>query len=230
MKVVLKQSVLILFLIGNYVGLSCAQAAELEPIKLKKSCIKKNPIIEGQTDPELLSLFKQVCDTDNSTQKNDLLAKAAMRFYHTNQPVKALNLANQLQSQNVRGSILTDVLFLSGVSIANSSLQQMRGQEMRYLTNEVTYPPAKQLIENIHTAMPAPDPSSFKTNNPESSSADNEKRSYKKQYATRNKVSASRTSNKRVVSPAKTTAVKPKTAPVASVNKSKSSPFDPLTK
>lgn len=33
MKVVLKQSVLILFLIGNYVGLSCAQAAELEPIK-----------------------------------------------------------------------------------------------------------------------------------------------------------------------------------------------------
>lgn len=57
MKVVLKQSVLILFLIGNYVGLSCAQAAELEPIKLKKSCIKKNPIIEGQTDPELLNLF-----------------------------------------------------------------------------------------------------------------------------------------------------------------------------
>lgn len=174
MKVVLKQSVLILFLIGNYVGLACAQAAELEPIKLKKSCVKKNPIIEGQTDPELLNLFKQVCDTDNSTQKNDLLAKAAMRFYQTNQPVKALNLANQLQSQNVRGSLLTDVLFLSGVSIANNSLQQMRSQEMRYLTNDVTYPPAKQLIENIHTAMPAPDPSSFKTSS-EGSSADNEK-------------------------------------------------------
>ncbi|MFX6922388.1 hypothetical protein ABTH55_17755, partial [Acinetobacter baumannii] len=52
----------------------------------------------------------------------------------------------------------------------------------------------------------------------------------KKQYATRNKVSASRTSNKRVVSPAKATAVKPKTAPAATVNKSKSSPFDPLIK
>ncbi|HEE5646364.1 TPA: hypothetical protein R7O91_003549, partial [Acinetobacter baumannii] len=51
-----------------------------------------------------------------------------------------------------------------------------------------------------------------------------------KQYATRNKVSASRTSNKRVVSPAKATAVKPKTAPAATVNKSKSSPFDPLIK
>ncbi len=176
-----------------------------------------------------MNIFKQVCDSDNTTQKNDLLAKAAMRFYQTNQPVKALNLASQLQSQNIRGSLITDVLFLSGVSIANNSLQQMRTQELRYLSNDVTYPPAKQLIENIHTAMPAPDPSSFKASS-ESSSDDNEKRSYKKQYVTRNKTSTSRTSNKRVSSPAKTTTVKPKTAPAATVNKSKSSPFDPLIK
>ncbi len=225
----LKRSILILFLTGNIIGLSYAQAAELEPIKLKKSCIKKNPLAEGQNDPELLNIFKQVCDSDNTTQKNDLLAKAAMRFYQTNQPVKALNLASQLQSQNIRGSLITDVLFLSGVSIANNSLQQMRTQELRYLSNDVTYPPAKQLIENIHTAMPAPDPSSFKASS-ESSSDDNEKRSYKKQYVTRNKTSTSRTSNKRVSSPAKTTTVKPKTAPAATVNKSKSSPFDPLIK
>lgn len=229
MKVVLKRSILILFLTGNIIGLSYAQAAELEPVKLKKSCIKKNPLAEGQNDPELLNIFKQVCDSDNTTQKNDLLAKAAMRFYQTNQPVKALNLASQLQSQNIRGSLITDVLFLSGVSIANNSLQQMRTQELRYLSNDVTYPPAKQLIENIHTAMPAPDPSNFKASS-ENSSADSEKRSYKKQYVTRNKASASRTSNKRVSSPAKTTTVKPKTAPAATVNKSKSSPFDPLIK
>ncbi|EXS30580.1 MULTISPECIES: hypothetical protein [Acinetobacter calcoaceticus/baumannii complex] len=229
MKVVLKRSILILFLTGNIIGLSYAQAAELEPVKLKKSCIKKNPLAEGQNDPELLNIFKQVCDSDNTTQKNDLLAKAAMRFYQTNQPVKALNLASQLQSQNIRGSLITDVLFLSGVSIANNSLQQMRTQELRYLSNDVTYPPAKQLIENIHTAMPAPNPSSFKASS-ESSSDDNEKRSYKKQYVTRNKASTSRTSNKRVSSPAKTTTVKPKTAPAATVNKSKSSPFDPLIK
>lgn len=229
MKVVLKRSILILFLTGNIIGLSYAQAAELEPVKLKKSCIKKNPLAEGQNDPELLNIFKQVCDSDNITQKNDLLAKAAMRFYQTNQPVKALNLASQLQSQNIRGSLITDVLFLSGVSIANNSLQQMRTQELRYLSNDVTYPPAKQLIENIHTAMPAPDPSSFKASS-DSSSDDNEKRSYKKQYVTRNKASTSRTSNKRVSSPAKTTTVKPKTAPAATVNKSKSSPFDPLIK
>ncbi len=225
----LKRSILILFLTGNIIGLSYAQAAELEPVKLKKSCIKKNPLAEGQNDPELLNIFKQVCDSDNTTQKNDLLAKAAMRFYQTNQPVKALNLASQLQSQNIRGSLITDVLFLSGVSIANNSLQQMRTQELRYLSNNVTYPPAKQLIENIHTAMPAPDPSSFKASS-ESSSDDNEKRSYKKQYVTRNKASTSRTSNKRVSSPTKTTTVKPKTAPAATVNKSKSSPFDPLIK
>ncbi|NUF54110.1 hypothetical protein HUN16_17370, partial [Acinetobacter seifertii] len=160
---------------------------------------------------------------------NDLLAKAAMRFYQTNQPVKALNLASQLQSQNIRGSLITDVLFLSGVSIANSSLQQMRSQEMRYLTNDVTYPPAKQLIENIHTAMPAPDPSSFKASS-EGSSADNEKRSYRKQKVVRNRVSTSRATNKHTVTPVKTSTVKPKTAPVATVTKSKSSPFDPLTK
>ncbi len=225
----LKRSILILFLTGNIIGLSYAQAAELEPVKLKKSCIKKNPLADGQNDPELLNIFKQVCDSDNTTQKNDLLAKAAMRFYETNQPVKALNLANQLQSQNIRGSLITDVLFLSGVSIANNSLQQMRTQELRYLSNDVTYPPAKQLIENIHTAMPAPAPSSFKASS-ESSSDDKEKRSYKKQYVTRNKASTSKSSNKRVSSPTKTATVKPKTAPAATVNKSKSSPFDPLIK
>ncbi|PTV52871.1 hypothetical protein [Acinetobacter seifertii] len=229
MKVVLKRSILILFLTGNIIGLSYAQAAEQEPVKLKRSCIKKNPLVEGQNDPELLNIFKQVCDSDNTTQKNDLLAKAAMRFYQTNQPVKALNLASQLQSQNIRGSLITDVLFLSGVSIANTSLQQMRSQEMRYLTNDVTYPPAKQLIENIHTAMPAPDPSSFKASS-EGSSADNEKRSYRKQKVVRNRVSTSRATNKHTVTPAKTSTVKPKTAPVATVTKSKSSPFDPLTK
>ncbi|EOY9196689.1 hypothetical protein ACQFZ5_002763, partial [Acinetobacter baumannii] len=53
MKVVLKRSILILFLTGNIIGLSYAQAAELEPVKLKKSCIKKNPLAEGQNDPEL---------------------------------------------------------------------------------------------------------------------------------------------------------------------------------
>ncbi|WP_445535097.1 hypothetical protein [Acinetobacter sp. G18] len=229
MKVVLKRSILILFLTGNIIGLSYAQAAEQEPVKLKRSCIKKNPLVEGQNDPELLNIFKQVCDSDNTTQKNDLLAKAAMRFYQTNQPVKALNLASQLQSQNIRGSLITDVLFLSGVSIANTSLQQMRSQEMRYLTNDVTYPPAKQLIENIHTAMPAPDPSSFKASS-EGSSADNEKRSYRKQKVVRNRVSSSRSTTKHTVTPVKTSTVKPKTAPVASVTKSKSSPFDPLTK
>ncbi|MGC0292188.1 hypothetical protein ACPIMS_13845, partial [Acinetobacter baumannii] len=59
MKVVLKRSILILFLTGNIIGLSYAQAAELEPVKLKKSCIKKNPLAEGQNDPELLNIFKQ---------------------------------------------------------------------------------------------------------------------------------------------------------------------------
>lgn len=41
MKVVLKRSMLILFLTGNIIGLSYAQAAELEPVKLKKVVLRR---------------------------------------------------------------------------------------------------------------------------------------------------------------------------------------------
>ncbi len=56
MKVVLKRSILILFLTGNIIGLSYAQAAELEPVKLKKSCIKKNPLGSVENYRELIKL------------------------------------------------------------------------------------------------------------------------------------------------------------------------------
>jgi hypothetical protein len=54
------------------------------------------------------------------------------------------------------------MLFLSSVAIADESLQQMRSNEMRYLSNELTYPPAKQLSENIRLSLPAPDTSTSK--------------------------------------------------------------------
>ena len=221
-----------LFFIGiNSISLSQAQTTESEPVKLKKSCIKKNPLAEGQSDQELLSLFKQVCDNeDNAAQENNLLAKAAMRFYQINQPVKAIELANQLQQKNVRGSLITDVLFLSSVSIANSSLQQMRSQEMRYLTNDLTYPPAKKLSENINNSMPAPDVMSFKNTVESNNFSDNDRKSTKRQTVTRARNNSYRSAPKKVVSaPVKTTsASKPK--PVSVVTKPANSPFDPLTK
>ncbi|MFA3224690.1 hypothetical protein KWE11_13950, partial [Acinetobacter baumannii] len=54
----LKRSILILFLTGNIIGLSYAQAAELEPVKLKKSCIKKNGTVAKLAMRQPFVLFK----------------------------------------------------------------------------------------------------------------------------------------------------------------------------
>ncbi|WP_407643268.1 hypothetical protein [Acinetobacter suaedae] len=127
----------------------------VKPIKLKRKCIKQNPLVEGQTDQELLQIYQQVCDKSNASQVNDLLAQAAKRMYELKQPMKALTLANQLNEKNVQGALLTDVTFLASVEMANNALQQMRSQEVRYLSKDLTYPPAKELSENIRMAMPA---------------------------------------------------------------------------
>ncbi|MCH7336126.1 hypothetical protein [Acinetobacter sp. NIPH 2699] len=129
---------------------------KIKPVKLKRKCIKQNPLVAGQTDQALLKIYQQVCDKSNASQVNDLLAQAAMRMYELKQPMNALTLASELQQKNIQGSMLTDVTFLASVDIANQALQHMRTDEMRYLSTDLTYPPAKQLSENIRTALPAP--------------------------------------------------------------------------
>ncbi|RZF55674.1 hypothetical protein EXE30_02380 [Acinetobacter halotolerans] len=129
---------------------------KIKPVKLKRKCVKQNPLVAGQTDQALLKIYQQVCDKSNANQVNDLLAQAAMRMYELKQPMNALRLATELQQKNIHGSTLTDVTFLASVDIANDALQHMRSDEMRYLSTDLTYPPAKQLSENIRTALPAP--------------------------------------------------------------------------
>ncbi|ENW80529.1 hypothetical protein F909_01815 [Acinetobacter sp. ANC 3929] len=146
-------------LIGNSVY---ADDKEIKPIKLKSKCIKQYPLAANQTDHALLDIYQQACDKDNASRLNDLLAQAAMRMYELKQPMNALKLATQLQEQNVRGATLTDVTFLASVDVANQALQHMRSTEMRYLSNELTYPPAKQLSDSIRAAVPAPDTSTSK--------------------------------------------------------------------
>ncbi|MCH7392910.1 hypothetical protein MMP66_01290 [Acinetobacter dispersus] len=146
-------------LIGNSVY---ADDQPIKPIKLKSKCIKQYPLAANQTDHALLDLYQQACDKDNASRLNDLLAQAAMRMYELKQPMNALKLATQLQEQNVRGATLTDVTFLASVEIANEALQHMRSSEMRYLSNELTYPPAKQFSDSIRAAVPAPDTSTTK--------------------------------------------------------------------
>lgn len=165
MRRILKKDILIsvLYIMICLVDSSVyASDQQIKPIKLKSKCIKQNPLVANQTDQVLLGLYQQICDKPSVQQTNDLLAQAAMRMYELKQPMNALTLANQLQQQNVHGATLTDIVFLSSIEIANGALQHMKGEEMRYLSNDLTYPPAKQLSENIRIAQPAPDTSNIK--------------------------------------------------------------------
>lgn len=161
MRHVLKKGILIALLftgINLSSGINLAYAVDnVNSIKLKSKCVKQNPLAAGQTDPELLSIYQQVCDKNNAARKNDLLVQAALRMYELNQPVNALALAQQLKQQNVRGAGLTDVTFLAGIGIAKQALQDMRTNEMRFLSNDLTYPPAKELSDTIRMAMPVPE-------------------------------------------------------------------------
>ena len=48
-----------------------AFAAVEEGISLKNKCIKNYPLVNGETDHDLLSLYAQICDSKN--KKNDEL-------------------------------------------------------------------------------------------------------------------------------------------------------------
>lgn len=124
-------------------------------IQLGRKCIKDNPLVVGETDSILLTIYSQICDKKNEKTKNILLIQAAQRFQAIGQDFKALQLVNSLHSQNIQSVSLTDVQFLAGTAIANKSITQMRTKEMRYLTREQTYPAAKDLINAIERAKPA---------------------------------------------------------------------------
>ncbi len=206
---------------------------EIKPIKLKSKCIRHNPLAANQTDQELLNIYQQVCDKDNASRVNDLLAQAAMRMYQLKQPMNALQLANQLQQQNVRGATLTDVTFLASVEIANNALKHMRSEEMRYLSNDSTYPPAKQLSDNIRSAIPAPDTSTSKAITDESLQKEiqqttNSRRTSNRQktrttQSTRKTVNQVNTTTKRQTTVTPTVSKQPNT-----VQKTGSNPFDSL--
>ncbi len=197
-----------------------------DEIKLKRSCLKDYPQAVGQMDQSLLRIYEQICNKKNMDKKNDLLAQAAMRFYELEQNINALLLVNQLKNQNVQGSLLTDVAFLSGVAIANDSLKEMRSEQMRYLNNDVTYPPAKQLIEQIRLSAPAPQTSELKGVTDASLKAARRKATphIASPKRTPPKVSTPKTNNS---SKTRSAAVAT-TQPAATTTKSNVSPFDAL--
>ena len=222
MRHILKKGlwILILCLTVSLIGNSVyAEENEMKPIKLKRKCLKQHTLAENQTDQALLVIYQQ--------------AQAAMRMYELKQPMNALKLVTQLQSQNVRGTALTDVAFLASVDIANSSLEQMRSNEMRFLSSELTYPPAKKLSDRIRSSLPAPETDSAKGITDES--VKRELRNTSNNHTTRRTINKKFRSNQRNTATQTVAPVKRQAAitPVVAkqqntVQKAGSNPFDSL--
>ena len=139
--------------------------------------------------------------------------------------LKALQLVDSLRKQNIQHTALTDISFLAGVDIANKALQQMRNNEMRYLSLEGTYPAAKQLSDGIRASLPEPDTSEAK---PVSISVAKPKKVVKSSPV---KTTTNRVTNK-AVTPSRSkpanVAATPVKAPAAQPKSSGSSPFASL--
>lgn len=150
MRYILKKTILFTTLLLGSLSVTSAFADE---VNLKKSCVKDNPIIAGETDPSLLNIYAQACDKKNKDTKNVYLVQAAQRFQQLGKNLKALQLVDQLNGQQFQHSALTDVKFLAGVSIANQALTQLRDKEVRYLSEE-GYAPAMALADAVKRAKP----------------------------------------------------------------------------
>lgn len=126
-----------------------------DDLKLKRSCLKENPIMEGVFDQGLVSIYNQVCDKKNKDNKSTYLIQAAQRFNVLGLNYHALQLINSLEAQNISSQALTDVKFLAGTKLASDALSTMREKELRYLSEDVTYPAAKELTATIQHSLPS---------------------------------------------------------------------------
>ncbi len=151
----MKNKIIYLLLVSGLLIFNNVVHANDSEVKLKRSCIKANPLVDGESDPDLLNIYAQVCDKKNTENKLLLLTQAANRFQQLGKPLKSLMLVDFLEKQNVNIAALTDVKFLIGVDLAKSSLTKMRENESRYLSVDKTYPPAKSFVDLYRTSLPS---------------------------------------------------------------------------
>lgn len=123
--------------------------------ELKRSCIKENPLVEGETDRTLIRIYSQVCDKKNNENKNAYLVQAAQQFENIGRSLKALQLVNDLNVQGYGHTILTDVKFSASLNIANQALDQIRSHEGRYIEEDL-YPDADSFANAVKAAKPLP--------------------------------------------------------------------------
>lgn len=137
-----------------FVFLCLIQHAKADDQKLKRSCLKENPIMQGVYDPDLIDIYKQACDKKNKENKVEYLIEAAHRFNMLDLNYHALQVIGELEANNIKSQDLTDLKFLAGSKLASDALNTMREDELRYLSKETTYPAAKKMREAIQHALP----------------------------------------------------------------------------
>ena len=120
---VLKNKIIYLLLVSGLLIFNNVVHADNSEVKLKRSCIKANPLVDGESDTDLLNIYAQICDKKNTENKLILLTQAAYRFQQLGKSLKSLLLVDFLEKQNVNTAALTDVKFLIGVNLAKSSLR-----------------------------------------------------------------------------------------------------------
>ena len=206
--------------------------AKEAPLELKKACLKNNPLAIGDTDPELIDLYTQICDKKNYKNQEMIIQSSiqiAQRYQTLGQNLKALQLVDSLRKRNITSQEMTDITFLAGIAISQNALNQMRTTELRALT-ETTYVPAKQLTETIRFAQPTIENYSMKkaenANKPKFFNRSTAKNSdFKKIKNT----STMKTSVQKSSKPSKTTVSKDHVI-AKTTSSSSASPFDTLNK
>ena len=123
---------------------------------LKKSCFKVHSLAEGDTDPEILQQYAQLCAKPARKDLNlqhEIKAHIAQLYLDRGQHLKALQAVDQLSRENYKTRQLTDISFVAGVAISNHAVNYMRTTEIRPLTEE-TYAITKVFNDNVRLSQP----------------------------------------------------------------------------
>ena len=154
MRLILKKnmsSILVLMMAVCTMSLMQTHAATL-----KKSCLKAYPLANGDTDPEILQQYEQLCAKPTQKDLNlqrEIKANIAQLYLDRGLHLKALQAVDQLNRENYTTRQLTDITFLSGVAISNKAVNYMRSTEIRPLTEE-TYAITKVFNDNVRLSQP----------------------------------------------------------------------------
>lgn len=124
--------------------------------KLKRSCLKKYPIMQGIHDAELITMFGNICDKNNQGNQNAYLIQVTQRFQQLGLTYHALQLLGSLEAQGLNHEQLTRVKFLIGTQLTHDSLKVMQVNQSQILAESSTIQAATALRTNLQQLFTVP--------------------------------------------------------------------------